>query len=445
MAEKSNMPEEPGTRIKRFDRPGQTTHRWSVEDESATRWILDRFHRLMGRESMFWQNHGEGLGAATLRGLNYFDLTDTGARTGCLDAYGKENYRTAKWLHGLAQREEGKGRKETACNYYFRAAATYLNASWGIFDSDSEELKFYREKINECYKKVVEFAPYPIERVEIPFDGNYMPAYWHMTPGREKAPTILYCGGMDQRKEIFVNPSDNHYVKRGMNVLALEGPGQGESAERKLFHDTPDKFGKAGKVAIDWLVKRKEVDPEKIGIYGNSMGSYWGASVAIEDSRVKAVALAMSCYYPATGGIFTETAPNFRDRFMWMADKNTDEEWNEYMSQFTLEGKEHLVKCPLIMFAGEMDHLCNINQTYQFWRRAGSQVKELRIYAGQYHAISRFIDEFDLNMSPDWLRERLLNKPVEPPEQKVLLVDNWKNEKPVNIEALEKGWAFIEG
>ena len=103
MAEKDNVPEEPGTRIKRFDRPGYTPHPWSVADENAPRWILDRFHRLMGRDSMFWQNPGEGLGAAMLRGLNYFDLTDTGARIGCLDAYGKENYRTAKWLHGLAE------------------------------------------------------------------------------------------------------------------------------------------------------------------------------------------------------------------------------------------------------------------------------------------------------------------------------------------------------
>jgi len=97
------------------------------------------------------------------------------------------------------------------------------------------------------------------------------------------------------------------------------------------------------------------------------------------------------------------------------------------------------------MFAGEMDHLCNIHQTYQFWKKTDSEIKELRVYAGQYHAISRFIDEFDLSMSPDWLRERLLGQPVEAPLQKLVLIDNQKNEKPVNVEALEKGWAFIDG
>ena len=129
---------------------------------------------------------------------------------------------------------------------------------------------------------------------------------------------------------------------------------------------------------------------------------------------------------------------------MWMANKNTDEEWNAFVKDFTLEGKEHLVKCPLLIFAGELDHCCNIYLTYKFWKKAGSEIKEFRIYAGQYHGISRFEDEVCQNMAPDWLRERLLGKPVESPKQKVILVDNWKNEKSANIQALEKGWAFIE-
>jgi len=445
MASNNYSARQPGERIRRFDRPGNAGRNWSVEEENSQRWILDRLHHLLGREALMWQNHGESMGAATLRGLNYFDVADTGGRIGCLDSYGKENHRTARWLEGLGDREEGRGRQVTALGYYFRAAVTYLNASWGIFDSDSDELKFYRERINYCYAKVCKYAAYTIERVEIPFDGGILYGYFHIAPGAEKAPTVLYCGGMDQRKEIFVNPSDNHYTKRGMNVLALEGAGQGETAEKGLYQDTPYKFGQGGKVAIDWLVKRPEVDPDRIGIYGNSMGSYWGASVAIEDPRVKAVALAMSCYYPSTGGIFTEAPPHFRDRFMWMANQNTDAEWNEYLKGLTLEGREHLLKCPLLMFAGEMDHLCNIHDTYKFWKKAGSEVKELRIYAGQYHAISRFTDEFDLSMTPDFLLERLNGQPVEGEPQKVVMVDNQKNEKPVNVEALENGWALIDG
>lgn len=437
----------PGTRIRRFDRPGNLRHiphTRTVEDEKITRWALDRFHRLMGRDALFWAHPGESLGSMTIRGYNYFDLVDTGARIACLDSYGRESYRTGKWLEGLGKREESRGRKETAMNYYWRAPVMYAGATWGIFDSDSEELKMYRERINACYEKVCNFAPYPIERVEIPFEGKYMPAYLHMTPGREKAPTIVFAGGMDMYKEMYVNPSDNQFVKRGMNVLALDGPGQGESLERKIYHDTPDKYGKAGKTAIDWLIKRKEVDPNKIGVFGNSMGTYWASTIAIEDSRVRALAVGQSCYYPADGEIFNEVSPNFRSRWMWMSNKDTDDEWDEFVRGLTLEGKEHLVKCPLIIFAGELDHLCDIWLTYKFWKKTSSEIKELRIYADQYHSNFRFFDEMNLNMGPDWLRERLLNRPVEHPKHKVLFVNNRKEEKPVNIEALEKGFSYIE-
>lgn len=447
MAKKRNVAKEPARNPKRLDRPGEfrnIPHTRTVEEIKTNRWILDKFSKLMGRGSMFWEHPGEGLGSSAARGASYFDLIDVAARIPCIDAYSKENYRFGKWLEGLALREQNRGRKETAMNYYYRATLMYLDSIWCIFDSNNEEIKSIRRRINACYERICEFASYPMERIEIPFEGKSMPAYFHMTPAREKAPTIIFVGGMDQWKEMFVNPCDNNYVKRGLNLLALDGPGQGESLEREIFHDTPDKFGKAGKAAIDWLINRKEVDAEKIGVYGNSMGTYWAPLIVLEDSRVKAAALAMSCYNPADGELLNEDSPNFRARWMWMSNKSTDEEFDDFFSKMTFVGKEHLIKCPLLMFAGELDHLGDVWTAYNFWKKTNSEIKELRIYYNQYHSLRRFVDEIVINMSPDWLRERLLDKPVEPPRQKVLFVDNWKNERSVNVEALEKGFSYIE-
>src|SRR5437016_3503682 len=79
-----------------------------------------------------------------------------------------------------------------------------------------------------------------------------------------------------------------------------------------------ENHGEAGKAAIDYLVERREVDANKIGVWGNSMGSYWAPLIAIADKRVRALVTAMSCYYDKNH-IFNETSPNFRLRFMWMA------------------------------------------------------------------------------------------------------------------------------
>ena len=92
-----------------------------------------------------------------------------------------------------------------------------------------------------------------------------------MTPERKKAPTIIYVPGMDLHKENGINYMNNPFVRRGMNCLAIDGPGQGESLMRKIWVNE-ENYGRAGTAAIDYLVNRPEVDPEKIGIHGTSFG-----------------------------------------------------------------------------------------------------------------------------------------------------------------------------
>src|SRR5690606_22110365 len=58
------------------------------------------------------------------------------------------------------------------------------------------------------------------------------------------------------------------------------------------------------RTAIRWLEMEPSVDPERIGAFGFSMGGYFVAQVAAEDSRLRAVALA-------------GTAANATDQLRW--------------------------------------------------------------------------------------------------------------------------------
>jgi len=84
----------------------------------------------------------------------------------------------------------------------------------------------------------------------------------------------------------------------------------------------------------------------------------------------------------------------------------SDEEFDEMAAKMTLEGREHLVKCPHIVFHGEFDHLTDTEEVYRYFNCLGSEIKELRIYENEYHGVSRFSDE-TASMSADWLRDRL--------------------------------------
>jgi len=427
-------------RIKRIDHIGSTEgipYTRTVSDFKSQRWIADRLYRLMGRATFFWENPEEGLGVGVMRGSNYFELKEVNDRIKCVDEFAKENIRMAKRLENLGKRQESFGHTETAADYYYRAVLFYVNAAWGIFDSDDPELIWLTDKIQSNFDKVMEYSWYPMERVEIPFEGKSIPGILSLTPSRKRAPTVLYVPGMDQHKENGINYLNNPFIRRGMNCLGIDGPGQGESLIRKIWVNE-ENYARAGKAAIDYLVGRPEVDPEKIGIQGTSFGTFWGPLIALHDPRVKAISSHMSNEY-TKDHIFNETSPNFRLRFMWMAGNLNDEEFDKMVAKMTLEGRESKIKCPHIMFHGEFDHLTHTQQVYRYFDALGSSVKELRIYENQYHGVSRFYDEV-ISMSADWLRDRLNG--IKPPQsRKIVLVDWTKKEHLVDEKQLLNGFS----
>src|SRR5713226_1474716 len=64
-------------------------------------------------------------------------------------------------------------------------------------------------------------------------------------------------------------------LERGIAVLALEGPGQGECCVREI-HPTATNWMQAGPLVLSWLRSQSEVDPDRIALSGVSMGSFWG-------------------------------------------------------------------------------------------------------------------------------------------------------------------------
>ena len=429
-------------RIKRLDRIGSTQeipYTRTLANVKEQKWIADRFYRLMGRQAFFWSNPREDLGGAIHRGSNYFDIIQTGERIASIEMAPKQNIRTAKMLERLATKQEEARHFETSCEYYYRACLFYASAAWGIFDSDNEELIWLNEKIRTTFDKMIKYNKNRMERVEIPFDGKSLSGILALNRTGEKAPTIILLPGMDSQKETIINHLNNPFVSRGMNTLSLDGPGQGESLTRKIWVDA-DNHARAGKAAIDYLLKRPEVDPDKIGMFGVSMGTYWVPLVAINDDRVKALATAASCYYNKDH-IFNEESPNFRLRFMWMAGNLDDEQFDKLAAKMTLEGQETKIRCPCIIFHGEVDHLTTTYETYRYFDRLGSEVKELRIYESQYHSIARFSDEVQA-MSADWLRDRLNGVPVAQ-KRRIVFVDSNKQEHAVDEKSLAAGFSDI--
>jgi len=381
-------------------------HKGHSRRMAEQRWVIDRVIETVGVDFSFPMT-GVALGAAGLECSP--DIMSIRARVKKYADITREFVRVAAKREAMAKRAEDEGHFITARENYFAASIFYAMARWPIHEDDNQELITCNNKKNECYDKYIEYAPHPVERVEIPFEGKSLLGYLHLPLDRPpKVPCIVSIDGMDGFREQIVTVYGDKVLKRGMAVLALDGPGQGESPIRNI-RCTADNFGPAGKAAIDFLNKRPEIDTDKIGLSGISMGSFWSTQMAAYDNRFKAVAVLLSCHEPGMNSIFNKAAPTFKDRYMWMAGYDDEDEFDRFAQTLTLKGIGKKIKCPFLIIAGEDDELSPIQCSYNLYDEITAP-KKIMVYQGELHAIRSMLDV--QTIAADWLKDRLDGKPM---------------------------------
>lgn len=289
--------------------------------------------------------------------------------------------RYARHKEEMAIAAEKAGHYKTAAELFFLASEKYRTAQHAINENNQEKI-YLQSKQLECYQRMIPYAPHPIEYVEIPFEGNYIQGILHLTPEKKKAPTVVFSPGMDMTKEATLNPFYHPFIVRGMNFLAIDGPGQGTSNIRKI-HVTLDNYGRAGKAALDYLCTRPEVDADKLAVSGYSFGSYWGMQIAAVDERVKAVGTAAACYGPMTS-IFEEETPHFKQVYMYMAGIKDEDEFDKFASQMKLDDYLPNIKCPCLIVNGEFDPLAPLDTVLNVYEQV-SGPKEIWIVEDEFH------------------------------------------------------------
>ena len=88
-------------------------------------------------------------------------------------------------------------------------------------------------------------------------------------------PVVIAIPGMDSFKEVNVALANDRWMQRGVPVLSIDGPGQYESALSGLYVSMQNWID-VGPVLVEWLLRRSEIDGQKIGVSGTSFGSFFG-------------------------------------------------------------------------------------------------------------------------------------------------------------------------
>ncbi len=324
----------------------------------------------------------------------------------------------AKKSERLAQAEMEAGHKETAMELYYSAALQYADAQHVVFETGDEK-KFLHGGVIRCYDKVRELAPYKIEHVDVPWNGTVVSGNLHLAPGDGAKPLIFYVPGCDQTKEAWPHPYYNQALQRGMHVFSFDGPGQGESNLRGI-RLTDDNYEDAAAAAIEVLMKRREVDAKKIGVYALSFGSFWGMRIAAKNKNIAAAAAPWASFVDKYY-LMTEESPRYKQLFAYLTQSASEAELDAVVDKMTMDGLMDKITCPTLIVAGEYDPRAPVEEVYRLFDQMKAPA-ELWVLPDQHHNGSitqkgrSSVWEADIHAFVcDWMRERFEGKPVKHP------------------------------
>ncbi|MBM3529666.1 MAG: alpha/beta hydrolase [Alphaproteobacteria bacterium] len=298
-------------------------------------------------------------------------------------AWAEEWSREADRVARIGDEADADGRAITAGNQYMRAGNYYYSAERFIPPGD-EKMAMYRKALR-CYQAAMQRLHPEIERVEVPYEDTSLPAWFVKGRGLGKRPTMVMFDGMDNAKEMSVIFAGIDFAKRGINVLAIDGPGQSEPLR---LHNMPTRhdYEVAGTAAYDYVTSRPEVDPARVAVMGYSFGGYQAPRICAFEKRYAACvclgAMHWNVYDFVKGHAPADPRQTSGSTFQWRwvtgaPDVPTALEWAK---KFTLEGVAEKVECPVLILHGENDRVVPIADAHKLHERIGSKNKHLKIF-----------------------------------------------------------------
>jgi dienelactone hydrolase len=318
----------------------------------------------------------------TAQGVDYNDFVRTTARIERWDEWLDAWTATADMHAELAREAEEQGRRLTAGEAYVRAGLGYHFAKF-VWLVDMAKHRAAAEKAVTSLYAAHRLLDLTAERIEAPCDELATPASGKAEPecteGRRSEtaeepeagsfaagtvvgnlrrpancgspPLVFLLPGLDSTKEEFFH-WENVFLARGMATLSLEGPGQGETGY--TTHIRPD-YEIAVAAMLDVLTGRSDIDLERVGIVGVSLGGYYAPRAAAFERRLKAVAAIGGAY--DFGACWPDLPSLTREAFVHHSGAGDEAEAQERASQLSLAGVAPQVAQPLLIVFGQQDRL----------------------------------------------------------------------------------------
>jgi dienelactone hydrolase len=298
----------------------------------------------------------------------------------------------------MGEKAEAQKQYVSAAYHYFHAAISHHFGKY-LFVRKPQELRVAHEHVVHNYTRALPFFDFPGEHVAIPYEGGatmhgVLRKPWH-TP---KPPVVILIPGLDSVKEELHLYGDD-FLRRGMAVLAIDGPGQGEMEfEYPLRHD----YEVPIKHAINYLENRPDIDSARVGIMGVSFGGQFAVRAAAFEHRVTAAIENCGPYNQADN--FTGRPVISRETLVHRLKAVNEEDALNKLKQFNLQGVAEKVTCPLLVIHGRRDRLVPPVQGERIAAEAGKA--ELWMFEDGNHVCNN-IPYKHRPQQADWMRQKL--------------------------------------
>lgn len=363
-------------------------------------------------------NFARVLGAAQEGGSTISEcfLTASRIEPGDEESWHREWCRTADASRARAESASADNHPQTAKVNWLRAANYYRAAEFFLDHDDPRRLATF-DQVEGCTHRYLALLEPAGEIVQIPFETSFLDAYFIQAPGAVgRQPVVICFGGLDEYKDELVHEMPRHAFPRGLSLLLVDLPGQGGSLRRRGLRLRPDTEAPIGR-CIDYLQGRSDVDPDRIAVYGASLGGYFAPRAASYDHRIACVVsdgavwnglsredLMRAGYERMRGSIVWR-------HLLWVTGQPDLDRTIEYLRDARLEGRAEGIRCPYLITHGECDFagLGVARTSYEYLKARGVDVT-LRIFTAEETGAAHCqIDNPSLGQEfiCDWIADRL--------------------------------------
>jgi dienelactone hydrolase len=330
-------------------------------------------------------------------GVDYNDFLATTSRADSWDEWLDVWCDNGDLHAGLAAEAEAAGRRRSAGEAWARAAAAYHFAKF-VWVLDAERSRAAAEKAIAALGRAHEHLDPDTERIEVPLEGGMVVGNLRRPAGEERPALVLLVPGLDSTKEEFFR-LENVFLGRGMATLSIDGPGQGECGFELPIR--PD-YEVAVAAVLDQLAGRADLDRDRVGLLGVSLGGYYAPRVAAFEPRVKA-AVGLSGPYNFSQ-IWDDLPVLTRETFVAKSFSSDDREGRAKAAELDLDGVAERIGQPYLAITGKLDRLIPWRQT----ERAADEAPHgtFVLHQDGNHGCAN-VPYKTRPLAADWLREQL--------------------------------------